>query len=326
MSGAQLLQVKNLKKYFEYKPSALTKPKTLKAVDDVSFSLGAGETLGIVGESGCGKTTTGYTIARLYQPTSGEILFKGQDIASLDESSLFHVRRKLQIIFQDPFASLNPRMTVAEIIAEPFEIFNIYSGSKSKTYQEVLRLLELVGLKKEYAGRYPHEFSGGQRQRIGIARAIALNPELIVCDEPISALDVSIQAQIVNLLQDLQEKLGLSYIFISHNISMVKYISDRICVMYLGRIAELSDSFELYRNPLHPYTSALLSAIPVADPDLAEKRKRIIIEGSVPSPIDPPPGCRFKQRCPRKMAVCEKEDPPLREVAPRHHVACHLYS
>ncbi|MGB9591777.1 MAG: ABC transporter ATP-binding protein [Candidatus Kryptoniota bacterium] len=326
MNDATLLQIKHLKKYFEYKPSALTKPKTLKAVDDVSFSLEAGETIGIVGESGCGKTTTGYTIARLYQPTSGEILFKGQDIASLDESSLFNVRRKLQIIFQDPFASLNPRMTVAEIIAEPFEIFNVFKGSKTQVFQEVLRLLELVGLKKEFAGRYPHEFSGGQRQRIGIARAIALNPELIVCDEPISALDVSIQAQIVNLLQDLQEKLRLSYIFISHNISMVKYISDRICVMYLGRVAELSESFELYRNPLHPYTSALLSAIPVADPDLAETRKRIIIEGSVPSPIDPPPGCRFKQRCPRKMAICDKEDPQLREVAPHHYVACHLYS
>jgi len=326
MSGEVLLQVKNLKKYFEYKPSALAKRKTLKAVDDVSFSLGLGETLGIVGESGCGKTTTGYTIARLYEPTSGSIIFDGQDISTLNDAALFDVRKKLQIIFQDPFASLNPRMTVAEIIAEPFEIFNVFSGSKKEIRQEVLRLLELVGLKKDHAGQYPHEFSGGQRQRIGIARAIALNPKLIVCDEPISALDVSIQAQIVNFLQDLQEKFGLSYLFISHNISMVKYISDRISVMYLGRIAELCESFELYKNPLHPYTTALLSAVPVADPDLAEKRKRVILEGGVPSPIDPPPGCRFKMRCPRKMDICDTVDPPLSEVAPGHYVACHLYS
>jgi len=326
MSGEPLLQVRNLKKYFEYKPSVLARRKTLKAVDDVSFSLGAGETLGIVGESGCGKTTTGYTVARLYEPTSGSIVFNGKDISRLDDTALFEVRKQLQIIFQDPFASLNPRMTVAEIIAEPFEIFNVCSGSKKEIRQEVLRLLELVGLKKDHAGRYPHEFSGGQRQRIGIARAIALNPQLIVCDEPISALDVSIQAQIVNLLQDLQEKLGLSYLFISHNISMVKYISDRICVMYLGRIAELCESFELYEHPLHPYTAALLSAVPVADPDIAETRTRIILEGGVPSPIDPPPGCRFKMRCPRRMDICDSVDPPLKEVAPGHHVACHLYA
>lgn len=324
MNDTPLLEVRHLKKYFEQRSSLFSKPRYLHAVDDVSFSIMEGETLGIVGESGCGKSTTGYTIARLHNPTAGEIIFNGKDIARLDEKALHPVRRELQVIFQDPFSSLNPRMTVSEIVAEPLAIHAVCA--KAEAREKVYDLLDLVGLKHEHASRYPHEFSGGQRQRIGIARALALRPKLMICDEPISALDVSIQAQIVNLLQDLQSRFRLTYIFIAHNLSMVKYISDRICVMYLGKIVEMAGSADLYSNALHPYTQALLSAIPIADPDRSAARRRIILEGGVPSPIDPPPGCRFRERCRYAMPRCEKEDPNLAEIGGGHFVSCHLHS
>lgn len=319
-----LLQVKNLTKHFDMSRRRFFKRETLilKAVDDISFAIDRGETLGLVGESGCGKTTAGRTIVRLYEPTGGQVLLDGKNIFALSDQEMLAVRRRMQMIFQDPYASLNPRMTVGDIIGEPLDIHNLASGNARR--ERIQELLHLVGLNPEHANRYPHEFSGGQRQRIGVARALAVEPDFMVCDEPISALDVSIQAQVVNLLEDLQEKLGLTYLFIAHDLSMVKHISNRVAVMYLGKIVELAPSRELYRNPLHPYTKALLSAIPIPDPDVEAARQRIILEGDVPSPINPPPGCRFQKRCPLAEQRCREEDPVFREVAPGHAVACHL--
>ena len=317
-----ILEVKNLKKYFPVNKGLFNRnPQYVKAVDDISFSVRKGETFGLVGESGCGKTTAGRTIINLYEPTEGEIIFDGKNLNQVDEKS---IRRNMQMIFQDPYGSLNPRMTVAEIIGEPLEIYKVAEGEeKTKLIHEAL---ERVGLSKYFTDRYPHEFSGGQRQRIGIARALMLNPKLIICDEPISALDVSIQAQIVNMLQDLQDRLGLTYLFIAHDLAMVKYISDRIGVMYLGKIVEIAESHELYTNPQHPYTKALLSAIPIADPDLSEKIERIPLEGSVPSPISPPSGCRFRTRCKYATDNCKDEEPKLKQVGKDHMAACHLHA
>ncbi len=312
-----LIEVKNLKKYFQVGSKA-----TLKAVDDVSFNIYKGETLGLVGESGCGKTTCGRTVMGLYDATGGEILFNGEDISKYNKKEKREFTRKAQIILQDPYASLNPRMTVGDIIGEGIDIHNILKGEARQS--RIYELLELVGLNKEHASRFPHEFSGGQRQRIGIARALAIEPEFIVCDEPISALDVSIQAQVVNLLIKLQNELGLTYLFIAHDLSMVKHISDRVGVMYLGTMVELTKSKELYDNPLHPYTKALLSAIPVPDPDAKGRSERIPLEGEVPSPINPKPGCRFASRCRFVKDVCTKETPILREIEPEHFVACHI--
>jgi oligopeptide transport system ATP-binding protein len=313
-----LIEVKNLKKYFPVK-MGLGKKAYIKAVDSVSFFIKKGETLGLVGESGCGKSTTGRTIIRLYEPTSGQIIFKGEDITKKD---MLPYRKSMQMIFQDPYASLNPRMTVGDIIGEPLEIHNIAKGNEKK--ERVQELLRLVGLSSEHANRYPHEFSGGQRQRIGIARALAVEPEFIICDEPISALDVSIQAQIVNMLEDLQQQLGLTYLFIAHDLSMVKHISSRVGVMYLGKLVELAESNELYSNPLHPYTQALLSAIPIPDPKISKERTRIILEGDVPSPLNPPTGCRFRTRCKYAFDRCKEEEPKFRDVGSGHYVACHL--
>lgn len=313
-----LIEIKNLKKYFPVK-SGFGKKAYIKAVDDVSFFIKKGETLGLVGESGCGKSTTGRTIIRLYEPTSGQIIFKGEDITKKD---MLPYRKYMQMIFQDPYASLNPRMTVGDIIGEPLEIHNIAKGNEKK--ERVQELLRLVGLNSEHANRYPHEFSGGQRQRIGIARALAVEPEFIICDEPISALDVSIQAQIVNMLEDLQQELGLTYLFIAHDLSMVKHISSRVGVMYLGKLVELAESNELYEKPLHPYTQALLSAIPIPDPKISRERTRIILEGDVPSPLNPPSGCRFRTRCKYAFDRCKEEEPQLKDVGADHYVACHL--
>ncbi|WP_459129580.1 ABC transporter ATP-binding protein [Guggenheimella bovis] len=320
-----LIEIKNLKKYFPMKTGFFGgKVQNVQAVDNLSFFIEKGETLGLVGESGCGKSTTGRTIIRLYEPTEGEILFDGVDIAKLPEKELLPYRKRMQIIFQDPYASLNPRMTVADIIGEALETHNI--GTKEDRLERIHALLKEVGLNPDHAARYPHEFSGGQRQRIGIARALAVEPDFIVCDEPISALDVSIQAQVVNMLEDLQEKRGLTYLFIAHDLSMVKHISDRIGVMYLGKLVELASSDELYDNPMHPYTIALLSAIPIPDPIMSEKSKRIILEGDVPSPINPPSGCHFRTRCPKAMEICAKEEPEWKEIAPGHFGACHLFN
>lgn len=311
-----ILSARNIKKYFNVSGG------TLKAVDGISFDIYKGETLGLVGESGCGKTTAGRTIIRLYEPTGGELYFEGQDIYKLPRHSMKPVRRNIQMIFQDPYASLNPRMTVEEIIAEPLEVHGIYKSEKQRR-ERVYELLQLVGLNEEHALRFPHEFSGGQRQRIGVARSLALNPKFIVCDEPISALDVSIQAQVVNLLKNLQNQLGLTYLFIAHDLSMVRYISDRVGVMYLGMMMELAKSEELYDHPIHPYTQALLSAIPIPDPEIQRSRKRIILEGDVPSPIDPGPGCRFADRCFYAIDECRKVTPEFKEIRPEHFVACH---
>ena len=317
-----LLEVNNLKKYFHVS-KGLGKTGKLKAVDDVSFKIYKGETFGLVGESGCGKTTIGRTIARLYKPTDGQILIDGTDIAHMNQRELRPYRRKMQVIFQDPYASLNPRMTVGDIVAEPLDIHKIAFGVERQ--KKIYDLLNSVGLTKEHANRFPHEFSGGQRQRIGLARALALEPELIICDEPISALDVSIQAQVINLLEDLQKEKGLTYLFIAHDLSMVQHISHRIGVMYLGHLVELADSRVLYDEPLHPYTQALLSAIPVPDPDETARRKRIILEGDVPTPIDPPDGCPFASRCPYIMPICrEKRPSQMVESRPGHFVACFL--
>jgi len=318
-----LLKVNNLAKYFTVK-SSLRKShrKYLKAVDDVSFEIKRGETFGLVGESGCGKSTTGRTILRLYDPTAGQIFFDGTDLADLSDRQLLPYRKRMQMIFQDPYASLNGRMTVNDIIGEGIETHNLYNGAE-KT-ERIYDLIHHVGLKKEHVNRYPHEFSGGQRQRIGIARALAVEPELIICDEPISALDVSVQAQVVNMLEDLQNEMGLTYLFIAHDLSMVKHISDRIAVMYVGKLMEVCGSERLYEQPLHPYTQALLSAIPIPDPIVTRKHQRIILEGDVQSPINPGEGCRFATRCMYKQDICTQVTPELRELEPDHFVACHL--
>lgn len=312
-----LISARNIKKYFNVGEGIL------KAVDGISFDIYPGETLGLVGESGCGKSTAGRTIIRLYEPTDGELIFNGKNIYGLSRKEMREIRKDFQMIFQDPYASLNPRMTVEDIVAEPLDIHKTYKNDVDRR-NRVIELLELVGLNEEHALRFPHEFSGGQRQRIGIARALALNPKFIVCDEPISALDVSIQAQVVNLLKDLQNKFGLTYLFIAHDLSMVRYISNRVGVMYLGQMAELAPSEELYDNPLHPYTKALLSAIPIPDPDVQRNRKRIKMEGDVPSPINPKPGCRFVERCSIGKDICRKETPVFRQIKENHFVACHF--
>lgn len=319
-----LLRVENLVKYFPITRGIIFQHQigAVHAVDGISFDIHEGETLGLVGESGCGKSTTGRTIIQLYRPTAGRVLLEGVDLVSLKGEELRRMRRKMQMIFQDPYASLNPRMTVGEIIGEPLIIHGVAKGKEVQ--ERVEHLLELVGLNPAFINRYPHEFSGGQRQRIGVARALALQPKLIICDEPISALDVSIQAQVVNLLEDLQEQFGLTYLFIAHDLSMVRHISDRVAVMYLGVIVELADRNELYDNPLHPYTQALLSAVPIPDPVVEEKRKRIILQGDVPSPVNPPSGCRFRTRCPLAKDICAEARPEWREVRPGHYVACHL--
>ncbi|NLW41121.1 MAG: ATP-binding cassette domain-containing protein [Tissierellia bacterium] len=311
-----LVSVRNIKKYFDVGVGML------KAVDGISFDIYPGETFGLVGESGCGKSTAGRTIIRLYEPTHGEVIFNGRNIYQLSRQEMREVRKDFQMIFQDPHASLNPRMTVEEIISEPMEIHKVYKSSKERR-NRVMELLNLVGLNEEHALRFPHEFSGGQRQRVGIARALALNPKFIVCDEPISALDVSIQAQVVNLLKKLQDELGLTYLFIAHDLSMVRYISDRVGVMYLGHMMEVAKSEELYQNPIHPYTKALLSAIPIPDPKIQRNRQRIELEGDVPSPINPPNSCRFVDRCPYATDVCRKSTPKLEEIKEGHFVACH---
>jgi oligopeptide transport system ATP-binding protein len=292
------------------------------AVDGVSFEIKRGETLGLVGESGCGKSTTGRTILQLYKPTAGGINFDGVDLVNLKGEELRHMRRKMQMIFQDPYASLNPRMTVADIVGEPLMVHNVATAKEIR--ERVDHLLNLVKMEPSFANRYPHEFSGGQRQRIGVARALALQPSFIICDEPISALDVSIQAQVVNLLEELQEQFNLTYLFIAHDLSMVRHISNRVAVMYLGIIAELADRDEIYLHPLHPYTQALLSAVPIPDPVADAKRQRVILEGDVPSPVNPPSGCRFRTRCPIADKICAEERPEFRELKPGHFVACHF--
>jgi oligopeptide transport system ATP-binding protein len=318
-----LVEVTDLKKHFPIKSGILFQREVaaVKAVDGVSFKIYEGETLGLVGESGCGKSTTGRTILQLYQPTSGSVKFEGQEITNLKGNALRRMRRKMQMVFQDPYASLNPRMSVGRIVAEPLVVHNI--GTKKEREERVAELLDLVGLNPYFVRRYPHEFSGGQRQRIGLARSLALNPKFIVADEPISALDVSIQAQVVNLLEKLQNELGLTYLFIAHDLSMVRHLCDRVAVMYLGKVVEIAESEELYTNPLHPYTQALLSAVPVPDPVVEETRQRIILKGDVPSPINPPKGCNFNTRCPVSVDVCFDQDPELVEIVPDHWVACH---
>ncbi|HZK00761.1 MAG TPA: oligopeptide/dipeptide ABC transporter ATP-binding protein [Tissierellaceae bacterium] len=311
-----IISVRNLKKHFKVGQGVL------KAVDGLNFDIYPGETFGLVGESGCGKTTAGRTLIRLYEPTDGTVMFNDQNIYELSKNEMQNVRRNFQMIFQDPYASLDPRMTVEEIISEPLDIHKIYKNKKEKR-KKIVELLELVGLSEEHAMRFPHEFSGGQRQRIGVARSLALNPKFIVCDEPISALDVSIQAQVVNLLKDLQKQFGLTYLFIAHDLSMVRYISDRVGVMYLGHMMELADSEELYINPMHPYTRSLLSAIPIPNPEIQRNRHRIVLQGDVPSPIDPPEGCRFVERCSYAIDRCRMETPEFRELKPKHFVACH---
>ncbi|HEX3015608.1 MAG TPA: dipeptide ABC transporter ATP-binding protein [Desulfobacteria bacterium] len=320
-----ILEVSDLVMHFPVAGGFIGRSKQkVQAVNGISFKVKKGETLGIVGESGCGKSTAGRTIIRLYQPTSGKIVFEGKDVTKAKGSDLQQLRRNMQMIFQDPYASLNPRMTVGDIVGEALDIHKLAVG-KERT-ERIYELLRIVGLNPEHANRFPHEFSGGQRQRIGIARALSVKPSLIICDEPISALDVSIQAQIVNMLEELQEKMGLTYLFIAHDLSMVKHISHRIAVMYLGRIVELADSFELYENPCHPYTKALLSAIPIPDPKIEEKRQRIVLQGNVPSPINPPSGCYFRTRCPQAKPECANQTPALKEITPGHSVACHLVS
>lgn len=317
-----LLDVRKLKMYFPVRRGLLIERTVghVHAVDDISFQVKKGETLGLVGESGCGKSTTGRAIVRLYNPTAGEVYFKGVDLARLSGNQLRHARREMQMIFQDPFASLDPRMTVGGIISEPLEIHNL--ATRKEREEKVREMLRIVGLNPYFANRYPHEFSGGQRQRIGVARALVLEPEFVVCDEPISALDVSIQAQLINLLEDLQEQYNLTYLFIAHDLAVVRHISDRVAVMYLGKLVEVADRNELYEIPLHPYTRALLSAVPVPDPVVEKRRSRIILHGDVPSPVNPPSGCRFHTRCPFARADCSESEPPLEEVRPGHWVAC----
>ena len=317
-SGEILLEVKNLKKYYPVRTGFIKKTE-LKAVDDVSFFIRKGETLGIVGESGCGKTTLGRAVLRLEEPTSGDILYEGESIIG---KNMKEYRKKMQIVFQDPYASLDPRKTVSDIIGEAMDRQKLCK-SKEERKEKILELMKLVGLNAEFYNRFPHEFSGGQRQRIGIARALAVNPGFIICDEPVSALDVSIQAQIINMLEELQETRKLTYLFIAHDLAIVKHISNRIGVMYLGHMVELAESAELYRSPIHPYTEMLLSAIPIADPDLSAARKRIRLEGEVPSPLNPPSGCPFRTRCPKAGEACAESMPALREITPGHFAACH---
>ena len=323
-----LLEVKNLKMYFPITKGIVLQRHVgdVKAVDGISFNIKHGETLGLVGESGCGKSTTGRAILQLYHPTGGNVLFNGEDLTLMKGEALRHQRRQMQMIFQDPYASLNPRLTVGNIVGEPLEVHKI--GNSKERRERVQELLKVVGLNPYFVNRYPHEFSGGQRQRIGVARALAVNPEFIVADEPISALDVSIQAQIVNLLEELQAQLGLTYLFIAHDLSMVRHISDRIAVMYLGHLVELTDHETLYSNPLHPYTQALLSAVPIPDPYIEDTRQRIVLEGDVPSPVNPPKGCNFCTRCARAMDICFETDPEWKDMGTaeeEHWVACHLY-
>lgn len=314
-----LVEVRDLKQYFPIK-TGFMKTTPLKAVDGVSFSIKPGETLGLVGESGCGKTTVGRSLLRLYTPTSGDVFFDGERV---DEKSIGHMRRQMQMVFQDPYSSLNPRMTVEDIIGEPLDVHKLYT-SRGERRDKILHLMELVGLNAEHATRYAHEFSGGQRQRIGIARALSVDPEFIVCDEPISALDVSIQAQVINMLKELQDDLGLTYLFIAHDLSVVKYISDRVIVMYLGTVVEEAPADELYAHPTHPYTKALLSSIPVADPKVAKSNKRIHIKGEIPSPINPKECCQFADRCVYATDRCRAEVPKRKEIEPGHFVSCHL--
>ena len=314
-----LVEVRNLCKYFDIN-TGLFRTKPLKAVDGVSFNINRGETLGLVGESGCGKTTVGRTILNLYKPTSGEILFDGAPIKTKQEIHEF--RKKATMVFQDPYSSLNPRMTVADIIGEPLDVHKLYS-SKQERQERILELMNYVGLNSEHAARYAHEFSGGQRQRIGIARSLAVNPDFIVCDEPVSALDVSIQAQVINMFDDLQEKLGLTYLFIAHDLLVVRHISDRIAVMYLGKMVELAEANEIYNHPLHPYSISLLSAVPVPDPKIARANQRVMLEGDIPSPLNAPSGCPFRTRCPYATEQCAAEVPEFKEVSAGHFVACH---
>jgi len=321
-----LVRVDNLKKHFPITRGIIVQRQVgaIKAVDGISFDIYRGETLGLVGESGCGKSTTGRTLLQLYRPTAGNVYFEGDDLVEMKGERLRLQRRKMQMIFQDPYASLNPRMTVGNIVGEPLEVHNVASGKARQ--ERVQELLRVVGLNPYFINRYPHEFSGGQRQRIGVARALALNPLFICCDEPISALDVSIQAQVVNLLEDLQAEMGLTYLFIAHDLSMVRHISDRVAVMYLGKIVELTDRDTLYSDPQHPYTEALLSAVPIPDPVVEEQRSRVILEGDVPSPANPPVGCNFNTRCPKVMQICHEVEPEFKEIAPEHWCACHLVS
>jgi oligopeptide transport system ATP-binding protein len=316
-----LVEVKNLVKHFPIRGGVFLKEvASVKAVDDVSLTIREGETMGLVGESGCGKTTLGRLILRLEEPSSGKVFFQEENILSFDKEKMRSLRKNMQIIFQDPFSSLNPRKTVSHIIGEPLLVHGL--RSRREREEKVLELLHVVGLRHEHMRRYPHQFSGGQRQRIGVARALALHPKLIICDEAVSALDVSIQAQVINLLQDLQEEFGLTYLFISHDLAVVEHVSDRLAVMYLGKIVELADSFQIYRSPLHPYSQALLSASPIPDP--AFRRDRIILKGDVPSPIDPPPGCRFHTRCLYAEDICSQQEPQLKEVRENHLTACHF--
>ena len=319
MEDKVLVEVKHLKQYFDIN-MGLFKTKPLKAVDDISFDIKKGETLGLVGESGCGKTTAGRSILHLYKPTAGEIIYDG---VKVDKSTMNDYRKKATMVFQDPYSSLNPRMTVEDIIAEPLDIHKMYS-SKEERRQRVLQLMNYVGLNSEHASRYAHEFSGGQRQRIGIARALAVNPEFIVCDEPVSALDVSIQAQVINMFVELQEKFGLTYLFIAHDLLVVRHISNRIAVMYLGKMVELADAGEIYSHPLHPYSQSLLSAVPVPDPKIARANQRIVLSGDIPSPLNAPSGCPFRTRCRYATAQCAESMPDFKEVSPGHFVACHL--
>ena len=315
-----LIEVKNLKEHFDI-PFGLFKSKKLKAVDGISFSINKGETLGLVGESGCGKTTAGRTLLYLYEPTDGEIIYDGVKLET--KKQINEYRQKATMVFQDPYSSLDPRMTVADIIGEPLDVHKLYKTPEERK-QRIEELMSLVGLSSEHASRYPHEFSGGQRQRIGIARALAVNPEFIICDEPVSALDVSIQAQVINMFEDLQDKLGLTYLFIAHDLLVVRHISDKIAVMYLGNIVEMADSEEICDHPLHPYSQSLMSAIPSPDPKTARNSKRIVLQGNIPSPLDIPSGCPFRTRCPRACEMCAERRPELVEVKPNHFVACHL--
>jgi oligopeptide transport system ATP-binding protein len=323
-SGDVLLEVRHLVKHFAVGGGFFGGPAGLvRAVDDVSFAIKRGETLGLVGESGCGKTTTGRCILQLERPTSGQVIFEGRDLSGLDLNEMRPIRRRMQVIFQDPYASLNPRMTVGQIVAEPIAVHGLIPNARARR-ERVRELLHRVGLLPQHADRYPHQLSGGQRQRVGIARALAVEPKLIVCDEPVSALDVSIQAQIINLLEDLQAELGLTYLFIAHDLAVVRHISDRVVVMYLGKIVEVADRIELYERPLHPYTQALLAAVPIPDPQVEASRARPVLGGEVPSPLNPPSGCVFHPRCPIAVEKCRGEIPPLREITPGHWAACLL--